>query len=130
MCGFIGFVGDTQNKDTIIEKMSERIVHRGPDSFGKYTDENYAVAFRRLSIIDIDSSNQPIYNENGDLVLVFNGEIYNFASLRNDLLEKGHIFKTEGDSEVLVHLYEEYGENMANMLRGMFGFAIFDKKDN
>lgn len=130
MCGFVGFIDKSSNKKNIIEKMSEKIIHRGPDSFGFFTDENIALGFRRLSIIDLNNSHQPIYNEDDSLVITFNGEIYNFLEIKRELQEKGHVFKTNGDTEVIIHGYEEYGKYIVNKLRGMFSFVIWDKKKN
>ena len=128
MCGFVGFTNKIDNSEVILEKMMDRIKHRGPDAEGKYIDDYIALGHRRLSIIDISSSgDQPIFNEDSSLVIVFNGEIYNYKSIREKLIECGHIFKTNTDSEVLVHGYEEYGEKLLNMLRGMFSFVIWDK---
>ncbi len=107
--------------------MMEKIKHRGPDSGGKHVDGDIALGFRRLSIIDITSSgDQPIYNEDGTKILLFNGEIYNYRSIREELIKAGHKFKTNTDSEVLLHGYEEYGEKLLNKLRGMFAFVIWD----
>ncbi len=129
MCGFVGFTNTKNNSNRIIEDMMEKIKHRGPDSGGKYVDGDIALGFRRLSIIDITSSgDQPIYNEDRTKVLLFNGEIYNFQSIREDLVAKGHTFTTKTDSEVLLHGYEEYGEELLNKLRGMFAFVIWDTK--
>ena len=129
MCGFVGFTNTKDNSNRIIEDMMDKIRHRGPDSGGKYTDENIALGFRRLSIIDItESGDQPIYNEDRSKVLLFNGEIYNFRSIREELVAKGHIFTTKTDSEVLLHGYEEYGEKLLDKLRGMFAFVIWDTK--
>lgn len=129
MCGFVGFTNTKDNSNRIIEDMMDKIRHRGPDSGGKYTDEDIALGFRRLSIIDItESGDQPIYNEDRSKVLLFNGEIYNFQSIREDLVAKGHIFTTKTDSEVLLHGYEEYGEKLLDKLRGMFAFVIWDTK--
>ena len=107
--------------------MMNRIIHRGPDSGGSYIDGDIALGFRRLSIIDLEQGDQPILNEDSSKILLFNGEIYNFRSIRKKLVEAGHIFKTKTDSEVLLHGYEEYGKNLLNMLRGMFAFVIWDK---
>ncbi|MBQ8208293.1 MAG: asparagine synthase (glutamine-hydrolyzing) [Clostridia bacterium] len=128
MCGFAGFSGRLENKKEIINAMMDRIVHRGPDMAGDFTDEDMALGFRRLSIIDLSEDGaQPMYNEDGSIVIVFNGEIYNFADLRADLISKGHIFKCHADTEVLVHGYEEYGEKIVEKLRGMFAFVIWDR---
>lgn len=129
MCGYVGFTNTGDNSNLIIGEMMDKIKHRGPDSEGKYIDGGIALGFRRLSIIDISShGDQPIYNEDSSKVLVFNGEIYNFKSIREKLVDKGHTFTTDTDSEVLLHGYEEYGEDLLNMLRGMFSFVIWDKK--
>lgn len=129
MCGFVGFTNTKDNSNRIVEDMMDKIRHRGPDSGGKYTDEDIALGFRRLSIIDItESGDQPIYNEDRSKVLLFNGEIYNFRSIREELVAKGHIFTTKTDSEVLLHGYEEYGEKLLDKLRGMFAFVIWDTK--
>ena len=128
MCGIVGFTNNITNSDEVLGKMMDRIKHRGPDAYGKYIDDDIALGHRRLSIIDVSSSgDQPIYNEDGSLVIVFNGEIYNYMSIREELIEKGHIFSTNTDTEVLIHGYEEYGEKLLNMLRGMFSFVIWDK---
>lgn len=130
MCGICGFTGKLENRDEVLKKMTEAITHRGPDSDGFYTDENISMGFRRLSIIDLDKGSQPIYNEDKTLVLTFNGEIYNYKELRKALVEKGHTFRTESDSEVLVHAFEQWGEDMLAKLRGMFGFAIYNTVDH
>ena len=130
MCGFTGFTGNLANKEEIIEKMMNRIIHRGPDSSGIHSDENVTLGFRRLSIIGLENGSQPMYNEDGSIVIVFNGEIYNYASIKEELLKNGHIFKSEADTEVLVHLYEEKGMDMLKDIRGMFAFVIYDKNKN
>ncbi len=130
MCGFVGFVDHLPEKAEVIEDMKNAIIHRGPDSDGTYIDDDIALGFRRLSIIDLNAGNQPMYNEDGSLVLMFNGEIYNYQDIRKELVEKGHIFKTQSDTEVLIHAYEEYGYDMMNLLRGMFTFVIWDKNEH
>ncbi len=135
MCGFIGFTGIVDRREDVIRRMAERIIHRGPDSGGfHYSGENendsVTLGFRRLSIIDLSDGSQPMYNEDGNVVIVFNGEIYNFMELRDELISKGHIFKTHCDTEVIIHGYEEWGEKIADKLRGMFAFVIWDKKTN
>lgn len=130
MCGFVGFTNPTENAEAILQEMMDRIVHRGPDSSGKYLDDKVALGFRRLSIIDLAGGDQPLFNEDANLVLLFNGEIYNFKDLRQELCEKGHIFSTHSDGEVLLHAYEEYGETFVEKLRGMYAFIIYDKKKN
>lgn len=131
MCGFVGFADAKQPIDKVkmIDKMMETISHRGPDSGGHHVDDHVALGFRRLSIIDLsDDAKQPMYNEDKSIVLVFNGEIYNFQELRAELLDKGHQFKCNSDSEVIVHGYEQYGIDIVQKLRGMFAFAIWDTK--
>jgi len=130
MCGICGFTGKLENSEEILKSMTNVITHRGPDSDGFFHDENVHMGFRRLSIIDLDEGHQPIYNEDKSLVLTFNGEIYNYKELKKELLEAGHKFYTETDSEVLIHGYEEWREDMLLKLRGMFGFAIYNTKDN
>lgn len=130
MCGIAGFMGQVENRADVIRNMTEVITHRGPDSDGFFTDDNISMGFRRLSIIDLGAGHQPIYNEDKSLVLTFNGEIYNYKDLRKELIEKGHKFYTDTDSEVLVHGFEEWKEDMLPKLRGMFGFAIYNTKDN
>ena len=130
MCGFVGFIGKQKKEDKkkIIKDMADAIIHRGPDSDGYYIDDFVALGFRRLSIIDLDGGSQPIYNEDKTKVIVFNGEIYNYKELKEELLEKGHTFKTNTDTEVLIHGYEEYKEELFPKLRGMFAFVIYDTK--
>jgi asparagine synthase (glutamine-hydrolysing) len=129
MCGITGFTNKTENADRVISEMMDKIRHRGPDAEGKYVDGDIALGHRRLSIIDVSSSgDQPIFNEDGSLVIVFNGEIYNYREIREKLIAAGHTFKTNTDTEVLIHGYEEFGEKLLNMLRGMFAFVIWDKK--
>ncbi len=128
MCGITGFTNKIDNADRVIVDMMDKIRHRGPDAEGSYIDSDIALGHRRLSIIDVSSSgDQPIFNEDGSLVIVFNGEIYNYREIREELGKKGHIFRTNTDTEVLIHGYEEYGEKLLNMLRGMFAFVIWDK---
>lgn len=130
MCGIAGFMGQVENRADVIRNMTEVITHRGPDSDGFFTDDNISMGFRRLSIIDLGAGHQPIYNEDKSLVLTFNGEIYNYKDLRKELIAKGHKFYTDTDSEVLVHGFEEWKEDMLPKLRGMFGFAIYNTKDS
>lgn len=129
MCGICGFTGQIRGGDTVIKKMATAITHRGPDSDGFYSDDKITMGFRRLSIIDLEAGHQPIYNEDKSLVLNFNGEIYNYKELRKELIAKGHKFSTESDSEVLIHGFEQWQEKLLDRLRGMFGFAIYNKKD-
>lgn len=128
MCGIAGFVGKQGNKEEVLGKMMDVIKHRGPDSEGKYTTDDVAFGFRRLSIIDLENGSQPMFNEDGEIALIFNGEIYNSPELRERFKAKGHIFQNSSDSETLIHGYEEYGEKLVHELRGMFGFAIWDNR--
>lgn len=128
MCGFVGFTGQLAQGESVLKNMMDAIIHRGPDSAGTHIDENISLGFRRLSIIDLDSGTQPMYNETGDIVIVFNGEIYNYQELREELINKGHVFSNNADTEVLIHGYEEYGEDLLKRLRGMFAFVIWDSK--
>ena len=129
MCGIAGGAwadGGRPLSDDALEAMTGRIVHRGPDDHGAYRDEHSALGFRRLSIVDLDGGHQPLANEDGTVWVVFNGEIYNFPALRNRLEARGHTLKTRGDTEVLVHLYEDEGPGMFALLRGMFALAVWD----
>lgn len=127
MCGITGFIG--QGNREIIKKMADTLRHRGPDDEGFFMDEadHVCLGFRRLAIIDLDTGAQPMTNEDGSIAIVFNGEIYNFKELREDL-EKRHVFKTRSDTEVIVHLYEEEGEGCFKKFNGMFAIAVWDKK--
>ena len=107
--------------------MMKAILHRGPDGEGSYTDDSVALGHRRLSIIDLEGGKQPMYNEDGSMVIVFNGEIYNYQALREELIAAGHTFASHSDTEVLLHGYEQWGKEMLDRLRGMFAFAIWDK---
>ena len=129
MCGFCGFTGDIADRENIIIGMMNKIIHRGPDSAGTHSDEDVTMGFRRLSIIGLEDGSQPMYNEDGSIVICFNGEIYNYQPIKEMLIEKGHVFKSHADTEVLIHLYEEKGEEMLNDLRGMFAFAIYDMRN-
>ena len=130
MCGFVGFrnTPEVRSPESVVKAMADRIVHRGPDDADYYVDQDVSLGFRRLSIIDLEGGRQPIRNEDGTKVLVFNGEIYNFQALREDLLQKGHQFTTRTDSETILHGYEEYGKGILQKLRGMFAFVIWDKE--
>lgn len=129
MCGITGFISKEKNKKKIIKKMTDRIKHRGPDGEGYYIDDEIALGHRRLSIIDLEAGAQPIYNEDKNKVIVFNGEIYNYVELRDELKKKKHKFTTSCDTEVLIHGYEEWGVDLPKKLRGMFAFAIWDKQN-
>ena len=129
MCGFCGFLdSELLDKKPVLSAMMDKIIHRGPDSDGQFIDDTAALGFRRLSIIDLEEGSQPLFNNAQTLVLTFNGEIYNYQTLREDLIAKGYVFKTHTDSEVLVHGYDEYGTDLLSKLRGMFAFVIWDKK--
>lgn len=139
MCGICGFIGKsrgegtrgkgTPSREAVLDAMMKTLVHRGPDQGKSWMSEEAALGFRRLSIIDLEGSVQPMTNESEGLVLVFNGEIYNYRQLRTELSQAGHHFRTQGDSEVLLHGYEEWGEKLPEHLRGMFAFAIWDEKE-
>lgn len=129
MCGFVGFIDEndqTYDHRAVIVAMADAIAHRGPDSEGYFEDGRAALGFRRLAIIDLAGANQPLYNENRSLVLVFNGEIYNYRELRRQLIAAGHAFSTQGDAEVVLHGFEQWGEAVLDRLRGMFAFALYD----
>jgi asparagine synthase (glutamine-hydrolysing) len=132
MCGIAGIVmrnGQPVEQMTL-ERMTDMIIHRGPDDSGLHFDANVGLGFRRLSIIDLEGGHQPLSNEDGSVWIVFNGEIYNYKEIRKWLIERGHKFATESDTEVIVHLYEEKGADCVKDLRGMFAFAIHDKRNN
>ncbi len=132
MCGICGKINFDIEKPIFqdeIHKMTELITHRGPDDSGYYIRKNVGFGFRRLSIIDLHTGHQPLSNEDDSVWIVFNGEIYNHISLREQLIAKGHQFKTGTDTETIVHLYEEYGSECVKHLRGMFAFAIWDEKN-
>src|SRR5438309_2515795 len=133
MCGIAGFVGGeargAPEAHAVIQQMCDVIEHRGPDDEGFYVETDVALGMRRLSIIDLVTGRQPISNEDGSIWIVFNGEIYNFQELRDDLIRRGHTFQTGTDTEVIVHLYEDEGERCVERLRGMFAFALWDKRE-
>lgn len=129
MCGFVGFIDEndqTYDHRAAIVAMADAIAHRGPDSEGYFEDGRAALGFRRLAIIDLAGANQPLCNENRSLVLVFNGEIYNYRELRRQLIAAGHAFSTQGDAEVVLHGFERWGAGVLDRLRGMFAFALYD----
>jgi asparagine synthase (glutamine-hydrolysing) len=131
MCGIAGIYGFSKNElvdEKLIKNMCAALAHRGPDDEGIYLSGSVGLGHRRLSIIDIEGGHQPMSNEDGSLWLVFNGEIYNFPGLKEELTRKGHAFKTNGDTEVILHLYEEEREGCLHKLNGMFAFAIWDEK--
>jgi asparagine synthase (glutamine-hydrolysing) len=129
MCGICGSIsfGEARPPDRAeLERMCGIMYHRGPDDEGYFLDGNAGLGMRRLSIIDLETGRQPVTNESGTLWLVFNGEIYNYRELRSRLLERGHRFASQSDSEVIVHAYEEYGDRCVDHFNGMFAFAIWD----
>lgn len=130
MCGIAGFLmrGGARADQRWIRAMAASLAHRGPDGEGCFVEQEVALGHRRLSVIDLETGAQPMANEDGSLVIVFNGEIYNFAELRPELERRGHEFRTRSDTEVLLHLYEEHGAGMAERLNGMFAFAIWDRR--
>jgi asparagine synthase (glutamine-hydrolysing) len=131
MCGITGvlkFADNARVETSVVRRMCDVMAHRGPDDDGIYTDGPVGIGMRRLSIIDLTTGHQPISNEDETLWVVFNGEIYNHAELREQLLGRGHRYKTHSDTETIIHLYEEYGRDCVRRLRGMFAFAIWDKR--
>ena len=132
MCGFVGMFNNSANIDEnskIIKDMADKIAHRGPDQDDYFVDDKVSLGFRRLSIIDLEGGSQPIYNEDKTKVIVFNGEIYNYQELREELIAKGHVFSCDADTEVILHGYEEYGKEFNKRLRGMFAYMIWDMKE-
>jgi asparagine synthase (glutamine-hydrolysing) len=129
ICGKLNFDRQSSVSPTLVRAMADTIAHRGPDDEGFYMSGPLGLGFRRLSIIDLATGHQPLSNEDGTVWIVFNGEIYNYQELRTFLQAKGHTFKTQTDTEVIVHLYEEFGEDCVARLRGMFAFAIWDEKN-
>src|SRR5260370_13836593 len=131
MCGIAGFIGIQRSRDhaeELIDSMCKVISHRGQDDQGVWVGDGAALGMRRLSIIDLAGGHQPIFNEDQSILIVFNGEIYNYRELGKELQERGHRFTTNSDTEVIVHAYEEYGDDCVKHLRGMFTFAIWDRK--
>ena len=127
MCGICGKISWDEPVDVfLVQRMMDMMIHRGPDDEGTYVEQQVVLGHRRLSIIDLNTGRQPISNEDGTVWIVFNGEIYNFRQLREELLQAGHRFQTQTDTEVIVHLYEQYGEQCVDRLSGMFAFAIWD----
>ena len=134
ICGLIDYRNSFSNGEEALLRMRDAMMHRGPDDGGLYVNKRGLFAglgHRRLSIIDLSSAGkQPMANEDGSIQLVLNGEIYNYHELRERLKKSGHLFKSNTDTEVVVHLYEEYGRECVNLLRGMFAFAVWDNKKN
>jgi len=131
MCGICGFTEpeDRNAASELIQRMCDTIVHRGPDEAGYFVDENVAVGMRRLSIIDLQAGSQPIFNEDGSVCVIQNGEIYNFRQLRAQLETRGHRFRSQSDTEAIVHLYEEYGPSFVEHLNVMFAIALWAPVD-
>src|SRR5437667_10984469 len=130
MCGIAGlmkFCRDVRADSGVVRQMCAAMTHRGPDDEGVYADGPTAIGMRHLSIIDVAGGHQPLSNENGTIWIVFNGEIYNHAELRKGLEERGHRYRTNSDTETIVHLYQEYGRDCVKHLRGMFAFAIWER---
>src|SRR5690349_21414558 len=129
MCGIAGYlpVNGSEPDPSVLTAMCDRLRHRGPDAAGYFIGRTVALGHRRLSIIDVAGGDQPLTNEDGTLQIIFNGEIYNYLELRQELVKKGHRFTTRSDTEVMVHLYEEAGERMPEYLNGMFALAIWDE---
>jgi len=131
MCGIAGYLdlrGERPPERQILLQMTDALRHRGPDSAGFFEDHHLGMGFRRLSIIDLDGGDQPLFNEDGNIVLLCNGEIYNYRELRADLASRGHRFRTQSDVEVIAHLYEEYGQEFLTRLNGQFAIALYDRK--
>src|SRR5450755_1312805 len=131
MCGIAGFIDMECGREkaaNLIDRMCKVIRHRGPDDQGVWVDEGVALGMRRLAIIDVNGGHQPVFNEDQSILVVFNGEIYNYRELQKELQERGHHFRTHSDTETIVHAYEEYGDDCVNHLRGMFTFALWDRK--
>src|ERR1700737_1217741 len=129
MCGICGIYHPSRPVDEeLLRAMNGTLAHRGPDGEGIFVKGNVGLAMRRLAIIDLTTGDQPIFNEDGSLVMIFNGEIFNYRELRAELMARGHTLKTAGDTETIVHLYEEYGPACIEKLNGMFTFALWDKR--
>ncbi|GLY85871.1 asparagine synthase (glutamine-hydrolyzing) [Actinoallomurus iriomotensis] len=128
MCGIAGTVSSGAPDAELVHRMCDALVHRGPDGAGFHTDDHAALGMRRLAIIDVAGGDQPVYNEDGTVAAVLNGELYDYGRLRDSLRHRGHRLTSEGDTECLVHLYEEYGDGLVDQLRGMFAFAIWDAR--
>ena len=125
MCGINGIISKDKNKDKLIKSMNEKILHRGPDAEGIFVEGDVALGQRRLSIIDLAGGNQPIYNEDKSILIMYNGEVYNYKELKEELTE--YKFETESDTEVVLHGYEKWVHDLPKKLRGMFAYAIYDK---
>src|SRR5262245_43615845 len=128
ICGIVNFNGTNPVDRGLLERMTSAQVHRGPDDHGYFLENNVGLGHRRLSIIDLSGGKQPIFNEDGSVVVVFNGEIYNYSDLTARLVARGHHFATRSDTETIVHSYEEYGDVCMRDFRGMFAFAVWDRR--
>ena len=131
MCGIAGLISRvplSPAQTDKVDRVNSLLAHRGPDGEGSYANKHVKLAMRRLSIIDLKTGWQPLYNEDRSLVLIANGEVYNYVELRRDLEQRGHVFTTGGDCETILHLYEEYGERFVDYLRGMYAFALWDTR--
>jgi len=128
ICGVWNYKSDSPIEKTVVRRMAQVMTHRGPDDEGFYFDSDIGLGHRRLSIVDLEGGHQPMSNEDDTVWLVCNGEIYNHLKLRRELVSKGHVFKTRSDSEVIIHLYEEFGEEFMGKLNGMFAIALWDEK--
>jgi asparagine synthase (glutamine-hydrolysing) len=132
MCGIAGMMGTERGcvaDAAMVRRMCDVIIHRGPDDYGAYVKGPVGLGMRRLSIIDLSTGHQPIANEDETIWIVYNGEVYNFIELRDELRARGHVFRTNTDTEAIVHLYEEFGSDCVKRLRGMFAFAIYDSRN-
>jgi asparagine synthase (glutamine-hydrolysing) len=127
MCGIVGALHVDGFMPEALRQALTAIRHRGPDSQGEFSTHRVALGMRRLAVIDVAGGQQPVFNEDRTIAVVFNGEIYNYRELLADLRKRGHVFRSESDTETLVHLYEEWGSDMCSRLRGMFAFAIWDE---
>src|SRR4051812_22920142 len=130
MCGIAGYVSvaPTAATQSIVSRMTAAIAHRGPDASGFFTDEHAFLGHRRLSIIDLNTGGQPMYNEDGSLVIIYNGEIFNHADLRPALEQAGHVYSSRCDTETVLHAYEQHGPDCAKLFRGMFSLVIWDRR--
>jgi len=128
MCGIAGIYGQDSELGDTVQAMTAALHHRGPDDEGFYFGNNISLGMRRLAIIDLKTGHQPVFNEDKSIIVILNGEIYNYKTLRSELKDKGYQFSTHSDTETIVHLYEEYGEECVHHLRGMFAFAVWDKR--
>src|SRR5215467_448105 len=128
MCGITGVVGSLKTDRATLQRMNDALSHRGPDGEGAFWSDDVGLSMRRLAIIDLTTGDQPIFNEDGSVCVVYNGEIYNFHELRQDLEARGHTFATQADTEVIVHAYEEFGPACVEQLWGMFALAVWDSR--